>query len=640
VVSYTYNATKAGSHNITFKFAGNVSHQASEATKTITVNNPLATSITLTSNRTSLFVTEKANITGTFKENNKAIKVNSITVTDNGKQVATVGPTGANGVFNYIFDGTTAGSHNLTFSFAGNVSHQKTQASIVINVEEPNATSISLTANATELFVDQSAKVDALFAFDGQTTGTYVNAITVSDNGKQVATVGPSNDGKLNYTYLAKEIGTHNLTFSFAGNVSHIASEASVVIVVKEPDATSISLSSDVESLFVDESAGVDVLFAYDGESVGTYVDVITVSDNGEVIATVGPADDGVLNYTYLAKEIGSHNLTFSFAGNNTHAASEASIVVVVKEPDATKITLTVDGETEFNVTESSDIEGVFAYEGHEEGTYVDLITIYEDGKEIATVGPSEDGKFNYTYTPQKPGDYELRFAFAGNNTHAASEATVIYHIRGYVLKVDTTEFVKGSNATLQASIYFEDQVSTDINTGKVTFKVNGKTVKDANGKIIYAKIVNGTAKIENYTIPDEWDKKNITIQAVSSASSQIFKLKSELETLKIVEEIVDEPVFTTESIDATVGAQVTFKATIKDSDKVINEGKVVFKVNGKTLKDANGKIIYVKVVNNQAVLDYEIPESWKVKQYTITAVFYSSTYERLQAESNLTISD
>ncbi len=639
--TYTYNAAKSGSHSIAVKFAGNTTHAASEATTTITVKDPATTSISLSSNRTSLFLTEKANITGTFKAGSAGVKVDSVTVSDNGKQVATVGPSGANGVFNYIFDGTVAGSHNLTFKFAGNVSHKASQASIIINVEEPNATAIELTSNATELFVDETAKIDALFKFEGESTGTYVNKVTITDNDKEIATVGPSDDGKLSYGYMASEIGTHTLKFSFAGNVSHVASESTITIVVKEPDATEITLNSDSESLYVDETAKVDVLFAYAGESEGTYVNSIMVSDNDKFVTIIGPSTDGKLTYEYVATEIGTHELSFLFVGNNTHAQTENTITIVVKEADATEIKLTVDGDTEFNVSESSKINGVFAYAGEEEGTYVDLITIYEDGVQIATVGPTEDGTFDYTYTPQKPGDHKLTFKFAGNNSHAASEASLSYHIRGYVLKVDTTEFITGQTATIQASIYFEDQVSTDINKGKVTFKVNGKTLKDENGKIIYVKIVNGTAKLENYVIPENWTDRNFTIQAISTASSQAPLLRSELETLNVHEEVVpDEPAITTEDVTAKVGSKVTFKATISGTDEVVNEGKIVFKVNGKSLKDENGKVIYAKIVNNEAVLDYVIPDSWKIKNYTISAVLLSSDYPRLVGNATLTLSN
>ncbi|MBE6488350.1 MAG: hypothetical protein E7Z86_06520 [Methanosphaera stadtmanae] len=76
-------------------------------------------------------------------------------------------------------------------------------------------------------------------------------------------------------------------------------------------------------------------------------------------------------------------------------------------------------------------------------------------------------------------------------------------------------------------------KINTNLTKGKVTFKVDGKTLKDANGKVIYAKVVNGTATIEDYMVPDTWNKHS-TIQAVYSGSSELAKISSEKTELTI----------------------------------------------------------------------------------------------------------
>ena len=78
--------------------------------------------------------------------------------------------------------------------------------------------------------------------------------------------------------------------------------------------------------------------------------------------------------------------------------------------------------------------------------------------------------------------------------------------------------------------------------------------------------------------------------------------------------------------------------ATITDGDNIINTGKVVLKINGKTVKDANGKLIYAKVTNNQANITYTIPTSYKAKNYTLTATLISNEYDRLTDEKTLSI--
>ncbi|MBE6487877.1 MAG: hypothetical protein E7Z86_04120 [Methanosphaera stadtmanae] len=74
----------------------------------------------------------------------------------------------------------------------------------------------------------------------------------------------------------------------------------------------------------------------------------------------------------------------------------------------------------------------------------------------------------------------------------------------------------------------------------------------------------------------------------------------------------------------------VVLKATITDGNKLINTGKVAFKINGKTVKDANGKVIYAKVINNTVSMEYALPESYNVGSYNLTAVFIAGGYDKL----------
>jgi len=202
-------------------------------------------------------------------------------------------------------------------------------------------------------------------------------------------------------------------------------------------------------------------------------------------------------------------------------------------------------------------------------------------------------------------------------------------------LIIDTTTFTPGQTTTIKAGIYFDGETVTNITKGKVTFKVDGKTLKDTNGKVIYAKIINGTATIENYTVPDTW-KEGSTIQAIYSGSTQCDKLNSEKTEITINKEA---PTFTIDPVEpATIGDTITLKATITDNNKVINTGKVVFKINGKTVKDANGKVIYAKVVNGTVSVDYTIPDSYKAGTYIITATYIGTDYDKLEASESLTV--
>jgi hypothetical protein len=203
------------------------------------------------------------------------------------------------------------------------------------------------------------------------------------------------------------------------------------------------------------------------------------------------------------------------------------------------------------------------------------------------------------------------------------------------VLKVDTTEFTVGETTAISASIYMGDEVATDINGGKVVFKVNGKTLKDANGKVIYAKVINGTATITDYEVPSSWAKDNITIQAVYSGSSKCEALRTSA-NLTVTK---DTPSITSSDVTASKGETVTLTATVSEGSTPVNVGKVVFKVNGKTVKDANGKVIYAKVVNGTVSVEYTIPENMKAGSYNITVSFTAPGYDKLVDTKTLTVS-
>ena len=70
-----------------------------------------------------------------------------------------------------------------------------------------------------------------------------------------------------------------------------------------------------------------------------------------------------------------------------------------------------------------------------------------------------------------------------------------------------------------------------------------------------------------------------------------------------------------------------------------VNVGKVVFKVNGKTVKDANGKVVYAKVVNGTVSVEYTLPENMKAGSYNITVSFTAPGYDKLVDTKTLTVS-
>ena len=93
------------------------------------------------------------------------------------------------------------------------------------------------------------------------------------------------------------------------------------------------------------------------------------------------------------------------------------------------------------------------------------------------------------------------------------------------------------------------------------------------------------------------------------------------------------------EPVNITAGKTTTLKATVTDANgNMLNSGRAVFKLNGCTLKDANGKTIYANVVDGIASINYTIPPSYTPKDYTLTAVASDNKYNRIEANTTLKV--
>ncbi|RAP43614.1 MAG: hypothetical protein BZ136_09505 [Methanosphaera sp. rholeuAM74] len=184
---------------------------------------------------------------------------------------------------------------------------------------------------------------------------------------------------------------------------------------------------------------------------------------------------------------------------------------------------------------------------------------------------------------------------------------------------------------TTQLTTTITTSEETEVNTGRVYFKVNGKILRDSeSGRILYADVTDGTATLD-YTVPKTWNE-DTTIEAVFAGNDELPQVTSNTVTPTITTPEAQETEFVVEDATATAGSEVTITVTTKNLDS----GKVVLKVNGKTVKSTDGKL-YAKVAGDSVVFTYTVPKTLKAGDYTIKAV-YTSGATRLEADAKLTV--
>ena len=331
---------------------------------------------------------------------------------------------------------------------------------------------------------------------------------------------------------------------------------------------------------------------------------------NGEVpvIETLGQ-NNSVRGNTIITNDIyGDDAVVAEVVSNNLPFITN----VVITAPESVK---------------TGDVVTVSAQATNKTGTAVTGNLVMKIDDEI--VAESESSSISYTFTIENANTtVSVEYTNTSTRYGPSSNQTSLLNTKATIVEVDDIQAVAGENLTVSAT--FKDVYGNDINGGKAILKINGVTLKDENGKVIYVKVVDGVAQFENIEIPEKWAGKTLDIQVVYSGTSKYDSMR--VNTTVTVESQETGMEFTTKDITAHRKDTITLSVKVNAQD-----GKVVFKVNGKTVKDANGKVVYAKVVDGIASVEYTVPNNFKFQTYNVTAAYLYKD-ERLEANTTLTI--
>ena len=213
------------------------------------------------------------------------------------------------------------------------------------------------------------------------------------------------------------------------------------------------------------------------------------------------------------------------------------------------------------------------------------------------------------------------------NNTRAIINTKIV---------LETINAQVGDTINLKAYVY--DIYGNPINTGRVVFKINGKTIKDTNGNIIYATVKDGIAMIENYTVPANWFKIKSVLNVVYGGTSTYEQTRTNNTIPMNITKKTATMTMTTNTTTAKPGETIKITVKITEKDNNVNEGRVLFKVNGKTMRDNEGYIIYHEVKDGLVTITYTIPENARAQDYTFTCVYGNKLYNRNDVNSTITV--
>ncbi|MDO5825956.1 MAG: hypothetical protein Q4Q22_06215, partial [Methanosphaera sp.] len=194
-----------------------------------------------------------------------------------------------------------------------------------------------------------------------------------------------------------------------------------------------------------------------------------------------------------------------------------------------------------------------------------------------------------------------------------------------YVTIKDIGDVTAGCILTVNADIL--DKSGKAINEGYVIFKYNGLTIKDKSSQTVRVDVKNGKVTY-GYAIANNTKTSNATIEVVYTGTSK-YEESRMMQGFNVINRATI--VVATNQTTVKMDEKIKFIATVKWNSKAVNNGFVIFKINGVTVKDESNNTVRCYLKNGVATYDFTIPDGWSAKPNKLTAVYSEMTYTRLE---------
>jgi len=448
--------------------------------------------------------------------------------------------------------------------------------------------------------IDVTAE-DTSIVYDAQKENVYFTYNTITQSGANAYTIKAENYGMDDWQY-------NNITIT-ADNAVAFQGENKITTYTDYIRYNNINITSDNPTTAIN-------MINSNRITVNYYNNITVSSDNGETPVVLLDGTNTVVTNNYIAANdiYGDDAASALSVSNNrpvdTTITAESTVVALGENTTITgKVTAGNAVIADATLTLTCGDELVEAVTGAD-GTFTASMKTFADNKEVTISAP-------LTYNG-KPATETITIETVKPNTEVVVEPLTV-----------TVGETTSITALVTAS---DDSVVTD---GKVYFKVNGKVLRGDDKKVIYVDVADGSATITDIST-DVWDEYT-TIQAAYVGSDNFNKSTSEVANPEISTSTSGEPTLTVEDQEAVAGEEITIKVDLQNVDD-LNTGKVVLKVNGKTVKSSEGKL-YAKVVDGSVTFTYAIPKTLKSGEYTIKAV-YTNASTKLEADATLKIGE
>ncbi|MGB7133998.1 MAG: Ig-like domain repeat protein, partial [Acidobacteriaceae bacterium] len=305
--------------------------------------------------------------------------------------------------------------------------------------QDAQATTVLLTPSAWNVNGGSNLTLSAQLA---SPAGTPTGAVTFYEDGTQIGTGSIDGTGAATFALTKLVPGPHAFVATYSGDGSFPAAVSVKIYVLVEKYSVTLTLASTPNPSLVNQA----VTFTITSNSPdNSHPSPITLTDNGNPLATLTPDSSGNATYSTSALTVGSHVIVAAYAGDATHFPAQQSLTQQVLSAYPTNTALSsslnpalVNQSVTFTATVTP---GVPSY-----GTPTGSVAFSDNGNTVTTVPLNASGVATWTTTTLPIGNHNITATYIPTTDYAASSASITQVINGLP---DTTQLTAAPDPAL-----------------------------------------------------------------------------------------------------------------------------------------------------------------------------------------------
>ncbi|WP_323736544.1 Ig-like domain repeat protein [Methanosphaera sp. ISO3-F5] len=535
--------------------------------------------------------------------------------------------TDKNGIGYYECEINATGENYVLAFYDGNYSYTDVINSTIFHIKKMNTT-VTITATNTTVY-DKTTITGKLTDITGKVIGNAPITVYVDDYTFNIKT---GADGEFKLVTTTNITGENHAAVIYEGNDVYMDSFNKTAFNVEKLN-TKITVTA--KNATVGETITITgTLTDQTGKNVKDAPVILYIDEEKADLKT---SSTGSFTYTYKTVHVGDNYVEVFYEGNNINKDSFNTTTFNVAKINTTT-TVKVTNTQVDNVTFEVKVNG------KDGKTIVNgTLIVYDEKGKVISAHNIEDTE-SITIADMTSGKHSFTVKYEGNDTYNPSTTTTNVTVTKVNTKVtvDPVNGIIGEQITLTAHV--TDVNGNPVSGGNLVFKLNGKTLRtdgrfDSNASAWKFQVKDGIASITINADMYLRNAKNLT--ASYSGSYKYNEAKSTVVTAQIKKREAKITVTTSPKTQKQYNT-IKFTAKLTDTTKnyknttMMHTGtKVLFKINGKTIKNKNGKNLLVKVgSDNTATYKYTVPagmggvtKDGQVRDYTVEAVLVSDNY-------------